>query len=607
MAIEPRYISITRLFQSPYTFRVPKYQRNYSWSEEQIDDFLDDLQKCYVAARTNIRRHHFFGGVVSIAKTVTGSSRSECEIVDGQQRLATFAILMSRVITICEGLLREAEAINDQTNMDLATHRINRLKNIFLKLDDEVNMQPVSLDKLELSAPDNQFFKDLIHNIAPIPNPSRESQLRLKDAFSTIETKLREIVGTGATIRDKLEILKQIEDVITEDFTIIYISTDTKSEAYRLFQVLNNRGMSLTEGDLLRARTLELLDSPPYATLQSSAEETWNKILCDPPQATEAFFRSYYASVRGKRPSESGLFDEFLDAMFSEHRNQTISPADAANIVQTIKHIEEEVITYRDLIEGEWPYLAPDLQISVWDKDRLSLLIRELKHTNCLPLLLAAAKLPQDGFSQIVQLVERFVFRYKIICNVHVTPLTNLYHKHAVLIRQNPQGYSINSLITDFQGLQPKAPDELFETQFNQLSYSRSRGNKEIKYLLTTIEHYLRWFEDGATGTPLCLNKSIVFDFGHTTIEHVYPQNAPAANRNAAIERLKQTIGNLTFLGKDDNELADAADFNTKKPVLAASSVLMNKKIASTANWTQREVQDRQTLLLDIAKKIFKI
>lgn len=605
MAIEPKYLSITRLFQQPYTFRVPKYQRNYAWSEEQISDFLDDLQKCYDAARSGTRRHHFFGGMVSIAKTVTGSSRLDCEIVDGQQRAATFIILMSRVITVCEELSREAGSASDRENEELATHRINRLKNTFIKFEDEVNRRPVTLDKIELSEPDNQFLKDLIYNLSP--TPVRDSHHRLKEAFDSIEAKVRELINTGASVGDKLDILKQIEDILTEDFTIIHISTDSKGEAYRLFQVLNNRGLTLSEGDLLRARTMELLDNSNYSALQSTAESIWNKILSDPPQLTESFLRSYYSSVRGKRPSESGLFDEFLEEFFPQHRAQVVTATDANNIIQTIQNIEKEIIVYRELIEGDWPYLTADPQLTSWDRDRLGLLIRELKHTNCLPLLLAASKLDQTKFAEIVQLVERFVFRYKIISNIHVTPLTKAYYRHSVQIRQNPQNYLVNSFKTDLQTLQASAPDSLFEPQLNQLIYNVSRGNKEIKYLLTTIEHYFRWYEGGAHGNPQCMNKSRIFDFSNTTIEHIYPRNASGTVLNSTMERMKHNLGNLTFLGQNDNALADNSDFNTKKPILTASSVLMNQRVAANRNWSQREIQARQNQLIDIVKKVFKI
>jgi hypothetical protein len=601
--IEPRHLSIARLFGEPHTFTVPKYQRSYAWDEEQVDDFLDDLQKCYDAALNGERRHHFFGGVVSIARSVTGSSRAECEVVDGQQRLATFIILMSIVVKICKKLSLEATASGDMQNKTLADHRDNRLKKTYLIFEDEVNRQPINVDKITLSNADNQFFKDMIYNQSP--SATRDSHKRLDRTFGKIEKKIDGLINGVASISDKLDILKNIEDILIDDFTVIHIRTDSKPEAYRLFQVLNDRGISLTEGDLLRARTLELLDNSSFLTQQTTAETTWDRILSNSPKTTEEFLRTYYSSVHGRRPKPTGLFDDFMDAFFPQHTASPLTVANADTIVTTISDMEKELVIYRNLIAGDWPYARRT--IDLWDTDRLNLLIRELPHINCLPLLLAASKLTQRKFANLVNIIERFVFRYKIICGAHVTPLTNMYYRHAVQIRQNPATYSVNSFKTDLRTLLMRAPDAVFETHLNQLTYSPSRGNKQIRYFLTTLEHYYRWYKRGSNGNPKCLDKSRVFDFTNTSIEHIYPQNASGTTRNAAMESLKHQLGNLTFLGRDDNALVDNSNFAAKKLILEASSVQMNRKIAENTSWSTTEVSSNKSTLIDIAKKIFTV
>ncbi len=59
-----------------------------------------------------------------------------------------------------------------------------------------------------------------------------------------------------------------VEQVLAEDCTVIYMAADTRSEAYQIFQVLNDRGVQLTDGDMLRARTLELLDDKSLTSIQ---------------------------------------------------------------------------------------------------------------------------------------------------------------------------------------------------------------------------------------------------------------------------------------------------------------------------------------------------
>ena len=98
----------------------------------------------------------------------------------------------------------------------------------------------------------------------------------------------------------------------------------------------------------------------------------------------------FYASVNGKRPTKTSLFDNFLEAFFPQHKKSALSKTDARKIVTTIRQMQQEIAICRKLIEGEWPF--PHAQpIKQWDRDRLNLLINALDHTLCMPLLLAAA------------------------------------------------------------------------------------------------------------------------------------------------------------------------------------------------------------------------
>lgn len=604
MKIEPYYVSIGRVFREQFIFRVPKYQRNYTWTESEVDDFLDDLCKCYQARIVQPVRHHFLGGIVSVNKPISGSSRRQCEIVDGQQRLATLIMLVSCLISAYKKIEQSALAVNDTISLNLSQHRASNLKDQYLEFRDEINRQLQIIDRLELSAPDKQFFKDLIREITPLTE-TRESHRRLKYAYNTIRDKINSIIDP-LTIPNKLDALKVFENILDEDFTIIHIVTDTSSEAYRLFQVLNDRGTSLTEGDLLRAKTLELLDNISFHTQQRNVELAWDDILTDPPNRTTNFLRWYYSSRIGKTAGNVTLFDDFLDAFFPQHRLPNITTQDANNIETEVMNLQAEVGKFRELIDGQWPY--PNIpSTTLWDRDRLVLLIKELEHMHCLPLLLAACKLDQEKFSKIVQLLERFFFRYKLICKSHIGSLTKIYLANSVSIRRNPANYSVTTLVNDLQQLQNiKAQDQTFITLLDGLVYKPSGGNKPLKYFLITIEHFLSWYNSRATGAPTC-NKTVVFDFSNTTIEHIYPLNPPNNNIDPDLTEFVNSLGNLTFLGPNDNNNIANEDFITKKRVYSSSSVKLNQEIADLNIWDQNALLTRQNKLKQIAQVIFRV
>ena len=258
------------------------------------------------------------------------------------------------------------------------------------------------------------------------------------------------------------------------------------------------------------------------------------------------------------------------------------------------------------MIEGQWLY--PEQQpVTSWDRSRLSLLLKELGHTLSIPLLLAASRLDHRLFSDIVQIVERTFFRYKIICNQHVTPLKKIYYEESLAIRTNPNSYNVSTLKQKLQILiGAKASDYRFEIDLKTLEYKNFGGsNKPLKYFLMTVEYYYQWYKDSAVGTPVCTDKTRVYDFAGTSIEHIYPQNADNTNLDTNIEPLKNTLGNLTILDPAQNTIGANEPFVGKKALYQASSVLLTREIAATTAWTEKEINDHKKLLIDIALKVF--
>lgn len=610
MSITPSHTSIGRLFTDQYIFRVPKYQRNYAWTDEHIADFVEDLRKCHVSRSLGRPRHHFFGGIVSVEERIPGSARRHCDLVDGQQRVATFILLIAGMVSIYKSLLADAQATGDGANEKLLEQRVKDLTWKFLKYEDEINRQIVTIDRLEVSGADKEFFKSIINE--HLLSENRESHRRLSYAYKTIRGFINtEIVTPSPSFADKLDALKRFEEILNEDFTVIHIVTNTKKEAYRLFQVLNDRGTGLTEGDLLRSKTMELLEPQQYSDQQNRVEQAWNDVFADPYEMTDDFLKWYYSSVRGKRPGTSSLIDDYLSAFFPQHTNEdetakSVEEADA--IVNTVCQIQTEVGIYRKLIEGIWPYSIMQ-PITQWDMNRLNLLVVELKHTNCMPLLLAAAnKLNVRDFSEIVQTIERFIFRYKTISNKHISPVTSIYLEQSLAIRASTETnpYRVSVLKSKLRELlNANAPDPVFRSNLEQLEYMPKGSNKPLKYFLMTLEHYYRWYDDGGRGEPECRDKTRVFDFTNTTIEHIYPQRARV--ERPSLNPLINDLGNLTFLGSDDNQDAGNEDFLEKRLIFMQSSVALNREIGSLDQWDEASVQEHKKKLLDMALRVFTV
>ncbi|TBR61881.1 hypothetical protein B4U84_00275 [Westiellopsis prolifica IICB1] len=586
-------------------FFIPKYQRAYAWEAESVEDFVKDLKNCFERRKSNTPVNHFFGGVLCVRYPVAGAvNQYEYEIIDGQQRISTFTLLMSCLIKIYKELLEQAKSSADKNNEFILEGRIKALSERFIEFSQEVQRKVNSVEVMRLSRADHLFYKELIREMNP--SPSRDSHQKINHAYQTLLKAVLNIISQSK-LEEKMDDLEIIQNIIDNDFTILYMVTDSKEDAFRLFQVINDRGTNLTVGDLLKAKTLEILEG--FRDYQDSCEAFWDNILADSPSKTENYLNWIYESYKGKRAKQDELFDMLLDGFFPEHKKHKIENftyCESKQVYQTVKNIHEDIFKCRKLLEGQWLHTQQQ-PITNWDRTRLNILLKELDHTLSVPLFLAASQLDHKVFSEIVQIVEKAYFRYKIICNQHATPLKNIYYEESLAIREKSSSYDVSGLRDKLHKLiRSKASDISFQNGLEILEYKESGGsNKPLKYFLMTLEYYYQWYQSGAIGTPLCKDKSRVYDFAGTSIEHIYPQNADENFRDENLEPLKNTLGNLIILDPRQNTIGGNDPFVTKRSLYQESSVLLTRNIATNETWSEKEIKNHKNLLMDIALKVF--
>src|SRR5262249_20837773 len=141
--------------------------------------------------------------------------------------------------------------------------------------------------------------------------PSRESHKRIIAAHNKLKDALIDPImkSQGVTLEGKLKQLQVLISCITDSCHVIHIESDDAKEAHRLFAILNDRGRDLSDGDLLRSHTLEILDAHQY---QDTVELYWNHILGSDKATTDKFLRGYYASCVGGRAPARDLYDKFV-------------------------------------------------------------------------------------------------------------------------------------------------------------------------------------------------------------------------------------------------------------------------------------------------------
>ena len=596
-------IQVGTLISQRHPFVVRPYQRDYAWEDEDVTDFAKDVKALYEARLQTPpqERTHFFGGLVLLDQYVAGTGAGITrEVVDGQQRLATFFIAIALIIEAMEKLAEMAKAENDEKVCEEARSHAEITRSEFLEYQEVVGGRRQARLRLTLSKADRVYFEQLIREQAA--SITRESHRRLRKARDIIGTDLvAPILESPAPLANRLQYLLRLRSAIVDNSYVIQIVSENRDEAYRLFMVLNDRGRTLSDGDLLRARTLELLDG--HTDFQEEVEKYWDQILATDHTQIDQFLRSYFPSHIGQRAPRRDLFDHFCEHFFNY--SSPLSPEDANRLVARVAGMKSESALYSKIIEGEWPYDSP--QASAWERDRLFRLIKVLKHRLCIPLLLGvASSMDEYAFCRVVCFLERVAFRYITVVGAHPDALGDKYYQHAKGIRDAEGNYDIKKLEEALKKLAAEnASDKLFDANFSEkLDYSKSSQRRIIKHLLTTLEDHYTWFKNGAAGNPIP-DKTRSFDTNQITIEHIYPQNPKIPVPD--LESEKHDIGNLTFWAPNDNRAAGNDMFEDKKNRYEQSNVVLTRELADLPDWTSQSLDKRRKTLLKMARRVYTV
>ena len=221
--------NITSVFGDDYLFEVPLYQRPYAWTTEQSGELLDDLLN---AQRQGSQTPYFLGSIVLIKNEVDTQS----EVVDGQQRLTTLAMILCALRDLSE----------DKREKDNIDAYIRQEGNALKETDDQY--------RLRLRERDRKFFEDHVQSMGATRQALNMEIATLTDSQEHIIRNLGQIHTTLTRLSpsDRWSLAKFIAQ---QCYLVVVMATDTES-AYRIFSVLNDRGLDLSPTDILKAETI---------------------------------------------------------------------------------------------------------------------------------------------------------------------------------------------------------------------------------------------------------------------------------------------------------------------------------------------------------------
>ncbi|MEG4328309.1 DUF262 domain-containing protein, partial [Microcoleus sp. herbarium5] len=220
---------IRKIFSDDFMFTIPLYQRPYAWTNEQAGELLEDLLTSLGDGNDTIDQlnPYFLGSIVLIK-----SGPPDAEIVDGQQRLTTLTILLAAL---------RASLPTEHAN-DLTTYLYQK-GSLIAGIDNRY--------RLTLRERDAQFFKEYIQNEGGINKLQKLNNAELMDTQKLIKENAHLFLQRLQTIAESHRI-RLAQFLITQCFLVV-VSTPDFDSAYRIFSVLNNRGLDLSITDILKA------------------------------------------------------------------------------------------------------------------------------------------------------------------------------------------------------------------------------------------------------------------------------------------------------------------------------------------------------------------
>ncbi len=558
---------------------IPKYQREYIWTKENWEELLNDISES--------EEGHFIGSIICIKKEgIDTLQTQELEIVDGQQRLTTISLLFCSIYKL---LKEKAETKDDEFQNELLKYSIIQRRN-------QTDF------KIELSEQNNNFsdYKSILAELEIIVfnrNVRNQGKRRIYKTFRYFENKLKDY-----RVEELRDLLLKINEII-----LVKIEVNSHSDAFILFESLNNRGVPLSATDLIKNKMLASLERVGVPI--DNSFNRWNEIIGNLPEypIQERFLRQFYNAFKHKK----------------EIKVEGITKATKSNLIKiyemlidkNAKFIFEELYQkskiYSNLIENK-------------NLNNLSNELRDLINVQASPayiflLYLFSSERREDKFYKDVL---NFLVKYFTRRNLTDFPNTrNLDKIFTDLIEEfeSNKNFSFNDVIDFFSRKDRIEKDEVFTEKLNDDIYE---NNIEMaRFILSKIEETQSMTRERFTDFWERDNSSKLI----WTIEHILPEGAnlppswidmiaqgDSEKAKGIQEKFVHKLGNLTLTAYNPN--LSNFDFITKKDrkdnqgkdIGYKNGLYLNKELENKNEWTEKDIEERTQKLVNLALEIFK-
>lgn len=514
---------VVREVFSHFWFRIPDYQRSYVWGKDEISELIDDVN---YAAEHNPDGQYFLGSMVlrKATRSVDGVSFDEHELLDGQQRLTTLMLMLacvrdratsSKLKDTCRKMLFQEE--NEWEN-------IPGRNRIVYDIRDNVS------DFIEQYVKPDEGSQST--GLATIADGKNLSLANMAAGMRTIRACFDDVERfPNAPSVDRFVAF------LLNNALFIYVATEDLDDAFRLFTILNDRGIPLSNSDILKARNLGAITSEKDRTKWA---EYWEEVEGEIGRDEFDRFLSLVRTIYVKDKAREGLLKEFDERIYGAKPQPLLAQGSATfEAVKAYKDAFDEAILFNNL----------PASLGNAYRNRINVMRRGLPSTDWIPPVLAWYR--KFGAAKLPDLVERIDNKFSADWILQFTPTQRISNMNDVL-------KAIESA---------KLPDDVLSmnvfdfdnTQLAGLLGVEIYGRRFAKYVLLRLEYLL-------SNHTAMLNLP-----DDISVEHILPQT-PTANSQWVTDFTQEEretwlhrMGNLMLLSRRKNTSLGNLDFAAKK------------------------------------------
>lgn len=542
---------LAKIFSSEFEYHIPSYQRPYAWTVDQASELFDDLYDFYKSKNDD---GYFLGSIVLIKKE--GDPYSE--VIDGQQRLTTLTILLATICSFTEGEYR------------------TELKEYIME-PGKRSQGLLALPRLTIRERDKDFFLKYVQNLnfkellelesLSLKNESqRNIQLNSEHFLKVIKDKFK---------NNNEELENFVQFLVTRCF-LVAVSTPNQQSAFRVFSVMNSRGLDLQPTDIIKA---DIIGQIPEEK-QEEYNERWEDMEIELGRGGFNDLFSFIRMIFAKEKAKKALLEEFRSHVL----NKIESPE---KLLEDILEPYAAALSIIKKANYQASSSAQEVNISLrW--------LNRIDNSDWIPaaiLFMSQQSNNPEYVNWFFKKLERLA-AYLHICSKNVNERIERYSEVILSLEGK---HNFENPISEID-LNEKEISEMKEVLAGNIYELTPRRRN---YIILRLDAFM---SDGAAS----------YDPAILTIEHVLPQTVDKNSEWATLwpedENRKvwvHKIANLVPLNRRRNSQAQNYDFEKKKTAYFKgskniSSYALTTQVLNTTSWSEVHLIERQKELMNV-------